>query len=41
MRKHVAWYTAGLPGSAALRRQVNEIETAMALEDMIRSQILR
>jgi len=41
MRKHVAWYTAGLPGSAALRRQVNEIETAMALEEMIRSQILR
>ena len=41
MRKHVAWYTAGLPGSAALRRQVNEIETAVALEEMIRSQILR
>lgn len=41
MRKHVAWYTAGLPGSAALRRQVNEIETASALEEMIRAQILR
>ena len=41
MRKHVAWYTAGLPGSAALRRQVNEIETAAALEEMIRTQILR
>lgn len=27
MRKHVAWYTAGCPGSAALRRRVNEIET--------------
>lgn len=26
MRKHVAWYTAGYPGSAALRRRVNEIE---------------
>lgn len=39
MRKHVAWYTAGLPGSAALRRQVNEIETATALEEMIRTQI--
>ncbi len=41
MRKHVAWYTAGLPGSAALRRQVNEIETAAALEEMIRTQILQ
>ena len=41
MRKHVAWYTAGLPGSAALRRQVNEIETASALEEMIRTQILQ
>ena len=41
MRKHVAWYTAGLAHSAALRRQVNEIETAAALEDMIRSQILQ
>ena len=39
MRKHVAWYTAGLPSSAALRRQVNEIETAAALEEMIRCQI--
>ena len=41
MRKHVAWYTAGLPSSAALRRQVNEIETAVALEEMIRNQIHR
>ena len=41
MRKHVAWYTTGLPGSSALRRQVNEIETAAALEEMIRTQILQ
>ncbi len=27
MRKHVAWYTAGYPNSAALRRQVNQVET--------------
>lgn len=32
MRKHVAWYTAGYPGSAALRRRVNEIEK---YEDLI------
>lgn len=27
MRKHIAWYTAGYPGSASIRRQVNQIET--------------
>ncbi|MDE5698800.1 MAG: tRNA dihydrouridine synthase DusB [Lachnospiraceae bacterium] len=27
MRKHVAWYTAGYPHSAKLRRMVNEMET--------------
>lgn len=27
MRKHVAWYTTGYPGSARLRNRVNEIET--------------
>ena len=27
MRKHVAWYTAGMPHSAAMRNQVNQIET--------------
>lgn len=27
MRKHVAWYTAGYPGSAGIRRQANTIET--------------
>ena len=38
MRKHIAWYTAGLPGSAAVRREVNEIRTAEALEARIRQQ---
>ena len=32
MRKHIAWYTAGYPGSAALRRSVNEIESFEELE---------
>ncbi len=27
MRKHVAWYTIGYPGSAKLRNRVNEIES--------------
>ena len=35
MRKHVAWYTAGLPHSAALRRQVNEVETMEQLVELI------
>ncbi|MBE5871274.1 MAG: tRNA dihydrouridine synthase DusB [Lachnospiraceae bacterium] len=35
MRKHIAWYTAGLPRSAALRRRVNEIETMEALESLV------
>ncbi len=41
MRKHVAWYTAGLPGSSALRRQVNEAETAAQLEKLVRTQIIK
>lgn len=32
MRKHVAWYTAGFPHSAKLRRQVNEMKS---LEDLL------
>lgn len=35
MRKHVAWYTAGYPHSAKLRRMVNEMETFEALEESI------
>lgn len=27
MRKHMAWYTTGLPHSAQLRRKINEMET--------------
>lgn len=35
MRKHVAWYTAGCPGSARLRARVNEVESFSELEDLI------
>ncbi len=35
MRKHVAWYTQGLPGSAALRREVNQVTTKEALMELI------
>lgn len=32
MRKHIAWYTTGLPHSSELRRQVNRVETMERLE---------
>ncbi len=35
MRKHVAWYTAGYPESAALRRRVNEVEAMEGLERLL------
>ena len=35
MRKHVAWYTAGFPHSAALRRRVNEVEHYKDLEKLL------
>lgn len=35
MRKHIAWYTTGLPHSAELRRRVNEMETMEQLRDGI------
>lgn len=36
MRTHVAWYTAGYPHSAALRRTVNQIETYEQLEELLK-----
>lgn len=35
MRKHVAWYTAGMPHSSAIRNKVNQIETYDELEAML------
>lgn len=35
MRKHVAWYTAGYPNSARLRRMVNEIKSLEMLEKLL------
>ena len=35
MRKHVAWYTAGMPHSAALRRESNEIAGYKELEQLL------
>lgn len=35
MRKHVGWYTAGMPNSAAMRRKVNTIEDSKSMYDFI------
>jgi tRNA-dihydrouridine synthase B len=35
MRKHIAWYTCGLPHSASLRRKVNEVEDVASLEELL------
>ncbi len=35
MRKHVAWYTIGYPGSAKLRGQMNEVETMEQLIELM------
>jgi tRNA-dihydrouridine synthase B len=34
-RKHVAWYTRGLPGSAELRAKVNQTRTAEELDEAL------
>ena len=36
MRKHVAWYTAGMPHSARLRREVNRLEKYAHLEKLLK-----
>lgn len=40
MRKHFAWYTAGLPNSAAMRSRVNEVESLDELRELV-TQITR
>lgn len=35
MRKHIAWYTAGLPHSASIRRECNLLETMDELEKLM------
>lgn len=39
MRKHVGWYTTGLPGSAAFRGRVNELERFEQLEEVLKTLI--
>lgn len=35
MRKHVAWYTAGLPHSSVFRNEVNQVERLEELQELI------
>ena len=35
MRKHVAWYTKGLQGSAKLREEINRVESYAELEELL------
>ena len=39
MRKHIAWYTGGLPHSAELRRLCNTMETYEELKDLINERL--
>ena len=39
MRKQVAWYTKGLPGSAKLREEINRVESYAELEDLLYRQL--
>ena len=39
MRKHVAWYTAGYPNSAALRKDINTVSTMEELAALIEERL--
>ena len=39
MRKHVAWYTTGMPHSAVIRNMVNQTESYEQLVDLINTQL--
>ena len=40
MRKHVAWYSTGLPHAAGMRRKINEMETMQQLTDGMKELLL-
>lgn len=39
MRKHVAWYTKGLKGSARLREAINQVESYEELENLLNNSL--
>ena len=40
MRKHVAWYTKGVPGAARLRGDINQVETYEELERLLYQKLI-
>lgn len=36
MRKHIGWYLKGMPGAAAMRREINQITDAQQLREKLR-----
>ena len=39
MRKHVAWYTKGMEGSAKLRDAINQVESYEELQELLNERI--
>ena len=39
MRKHVSWYTSGLPNSARLRGEINAVESLVELENLLEERL--
>ena len=39
MRKHVSWYTSGLPNSAKLRGEINAVESLEELESLLKERL--
>ena len=39
MRKHVSWYTSGLPNSAKLRGEINAVESLVELEKLLEEKL--
>ena len=39
MRKHVSWYTSGLPNSAKLRGEINAVESLEELEKLLEDRL--
>ena len=39
MRKHVSWYTSGLPNSAKLRGEINAVESLAELEELLEAKM--
>ena len=40
MRKHVSWYTTGLPNSAKLRGEINAVESYEGLQELLNEKMI-